>query len=78
MIQKQQINSVNYAHIFQMLINIDEYNIIIIINSDATEIFILKRLINSKESAIQKNNLYNLIIVNENSLFNENKRMIKE
>ena len=49
------------------------------INSDATEIFIFKRLADSKEFAMQKkNDSYNLIVINENSLFNENKRMMKE
>ena len=49
------------------------------INLNATEIFIFKKLTDSKEFAIQKkNNSYNLIIVNENSLFNKNKRVIEE
>ena len=49
------------------------------INSDATEIFMFKKLTDSKEFAIwKKNDSYDLIVVNENSLFNENERVIEE
>ena len=49
------------------------------INSNATEIFIFKKLTDSKEFAIQKkNDSYNLIVVDENSLSDENERVMKE
>ena len=51
----------------------------VMIDLDATEIFMFKKLINSKEFAIQrKNNSYDLIVVDENSLSNENERVVKE
>ena len=49
------------------------------INSNATEIFMFKKLTDSKEFAIQKkNDSYDLIVVDENLLFNENKKVMKE
>ena len=51
----------------------------VIIDSDITEIFIFKKLTDSKEFTIQKkNDSYNLIIVNRNSLSDENKKVIEE
>ena len=51
----------------------------VMINSDTTEIFMFKKLTDSKEFTIQKkNNSYNLIVVNRNPLFNKNERVMKE
>ena len=51
----------------------------VMINLNVTEIFIFKKLADSKEFIIQKkNNSYNLIVVNRNLLFNRNKRVIEE
>ena len=51
----------------------------VIINLNTTEIFIFKKLTDSKEFTIQKkNDLYNLIVVNRNSLSDENERVIEE
>ena len=51
----------------------------VMIDSDATGIFIFKKLTDSKEFTIQKkNDSYNLIVVNENPLFNRNERVMKE
>ena len=51
----------------------------VMINSDTTEIFMFKKLTDSKEFTIQKkNDSYDLIIVDENSLSDENERVIEE
>ena len=79
MTQKQQLKSASYACTFKTSINIDRHKIIVIIDSDTTEIFMFKKLTDSKEFAIQKkNNSYNLIVVDENPLSDENERVMKE
>ena len=79
MTQKQQLNSASYARTFKTLINIDEHKMTAMIDSDATEIFMFKKLINSKGFTIQKkNNPYNLIVVNGNPLSDENERVVEE
>ena len=51
----------------------------VMIDSDATEIFMFRKLTESKEFTIQKkNDSYDLIVVDENSLSDENKRVMKE
>ena len=62
-----------------MLININKYRFIIIINSDIKEIFILLSLVNRKKFSIYKiKNIYNLILIYGNSLISKNKRINKE
>ena len=78
-IQKQQLNSASYTCTFKMSININEHKITVMIDSDTTEIFMFKKMTDSKEFTIQKkNDSYDLIVVDENSLFNENERVIEE
>ncbi len=49
------------------------------VDFDATNNFIIKALVKREEySTRKKSNAYNLIIVDENSLFNENERVNKE
>ncbi len=49
------------------------------INSNAIDNFMARALVKRKEYLIRKkSNVYNLVIVDENSLFNENKRVNKE
>ncbi len=49
------------------------------INSSAISNFIIKAFVKRKEYSTQKkSNAYNLIIVNENLLFNKNEKMNKE
>ena len=49
------------------------------IDSDATEIFMFKKLTDSKEFAIQKkNDPYDLIVVDRNPLSDKNERVIEE
>ena len=51
----------------------------VIIDSDTIEIFMFRKLTDSKEFATQKkNNSYNLIVVDENLLSDENERVMKE
>ncbi len=49
------------------------------INFDATSNFIIKAFVERKEYSTQKkSNAYNLIIVDENLLFDENEKVNKE
>jgi hypothetical protein len=49
------------------------------INSNAIDNFITRALVKRKEYFIRKkSNAYNLVIVNENSLLNENEKVNKE
>jgi hypothetical protein len=49
------------------------------INSDAIDNFMTRALVKRKEYFTQKkSNAYNLVIVDENLLFNENEKMNKE
>jgi hypothetical protein len=49
------------------------------INSDATGNFMTRALVKKKEYSTQKKpNAYNLVIVDENPLFDENERVNKE
>jgi hypothetical protein len=49
------------------------------INFNATNNFITRALVKKKEYFIRKkSNAYNLVIVDENSLFDENERVNKE
>jgi fructose-specific component phosphotransferase system IIB-like protein len=49
------------------------------IDFDATSNFMIKALVKRKEYSIRKkSNAYNLVIVDENSLINENERVDKE
>jgi len=49
------------------------------INFNATNNFITRALVKKKEYFIRKkSNVYNLVIVDENSLFDENERVNKE
>ena len=78
-VQKKQLNSINYARIFQTSINVNEQRFTAMIDSSATENFISQILVDRKEfSTRKKNDEYDLIIINDNSLFNENERMSKK
>ena len=75
MIVHKQLNSINTTFIFQTSININEHRFTIIIDSNATENFMSQNLIKENVYLLLKKNVYNLIIINENSLFNENEKM---
>jgi len=49
------------------------------IDSDATDNFMIRALVKKKDYFTQKkSNVYNLVIVNKNSLLNKNERVNKE
>ena len=76
MIAQKQLNSVNYARIFQTSINVYERQFTTMIDFDATKNFMSKKLVDKKEFFTrEKNDEYDLIIINDNSLFNENERI---
>ena len=52
MIQKQQLNSASYACTFKTSINVNRHKMIVMIDSDATEIFMFKKPTDSKEFTI--------------------------
>lgn len=76
MIVQKQLNLINYARIFQTSINVYERQFTIMIDSDATENFMSKKLVDKKKFLTRKkNDEYDLIIINDNSLFNENEKV---
>ena len=78
-VQREQLNSVNYARIFQTSINVNEQRLTAMIDSSATENFISQILVDRKEfSTRKKNDEYDLIIIDDNSLFNEDERVSEE
>ena len=77
--QKQQLNSASYACTFKMPININRHKITVMIDLSATEIFMFKKLTDSKGFATQKkDDPYNLIVVDGNSLSDGNERVVEE
>ena len=77
--QKQQINSANYTSTFNTSIRIDEQQLIAMMNTDATENFMSQSLTRDKEfTTRRKKDFYDLIVIDENSLFNENERVNEE
>jgi len=68
-----------YARCFITSIKINDRRLIAIINFDAISNFMIKALVKREEYFTQKKfNAYNLIIVNENSLFARNEKVNKE
>jgi len=77
--QQQQLNSTAHARCFITLIKINDRRLIAMIDSDATDNFMTKALVEREEYFTRKKpDAYNLVIVDENSLFNENERVNKE
>ena len=76
MIAQKQINSINTASTFQTSINVNEHRLTAMIDSNATKNFMSEKLIQKKEFSTRlKYDFYDLVIINENSLFNENEKM---
>jgi len=72
-----QLNSI-YT-IFVMLVKINNRRFIAIIDSSTINNFIIRILIKKEEYSTQdKSNIYNLVIVDRNLLFDKNKRVNKE
>ena len=75
-IAHKQLNLISTAFIFQTSINVNEHRFTAMIDSNATKNFMSENLIKRKRLFIrQKKNVYDLIIINENSLFSENEKI---
>ena len=75
----QQLNSTNYARIFCTLIRFESHRFTTMINFDAIKNFVSFSFVNKKNLFIQKKkNVYNLMIINENSLKKNDEMIIEE
>ena len=76
MIVYKQLNLINTTSIFQTSINVNEHRFTTMIDSNATENFMSQNFIERKRLFTRKkNDSYDLIIIDENSLSNENEKM---
>jgi len=79
LVQQQQLNLTAHARCFTTLVKVDDRRFIAMIDSDATGNFMARALVKKKDYSTQKkSDAYNLVIVDENSLPDENKRVNKE
>ena len=77
--QQQQLNLTAHARCFITLVKINDYWFIAMIDSNAIDNFMIKALVKKKNYFTQKkSDAYNLIIVDGNSLFDENEKVNKE
>jgi len=77
--QQQQLNLIAHARCFITSIKINDYRLIAMVDSNATNNFMTKALVKRKEYSTQKKpNAYNLIIVDENPLLDKNEKVNKE
>jgi hypothetical protein len=77
--QQQQLNLTAHARCFITLVKVNDRRFIAMIDSNATDNFMIRALVKKKDYSTQKKpDVYNLVVVNENSLFDENERMNKE
>ena len=77
--QQQQLNLIAHARCFITLVKINDRRLIAMIDFDAINNFMTRALIERKGYSTQKKpNAYNLIIVDGNSLFDENEKVNKE
>ena len=75
----QQLNSTNYARIFCTFIRFKFHRFTTIINFDATRNFVSSFFVNKKNLLTQKKkNAYNLMIINENSLKDNDEIIIEK
>ena len=69
-------NSDKYPRIFEKYITRNDKRAFVIINSKITNNFMLRKLINKHKTTTKfKKNSYNLMIINENSLSNDDKQI---
>jgi len=79
LVQQQQLNSTAHARCFITLVKINDRRLTAMIDSDATDNFMVRALVKKKEYFTRKKpDAYNLMIVDENSLFDKNERVNKE
>jgi len=77
--QQQQLNLTAHARCFITSVKINDRRFIAMVDSDATDNFMTRALVEREEySTRKKSNAYNLIIVDENSLPDENKKVNRE
>jgi len=77
--QQQQLNLTAHARCFITLIKINDRRFIAMVDSDATDNFMIRALVKKKDYSTQKkSNVYNLVIVDKNSLLDENEKVNKE
>jgi len=77
--QQQQLNLTAHARCLITLIKINDCRFIAMIDSDATDNFMIRALVKKKDYSTQKKpDAYNLIIVDKNSLLDENEKVNKE
>jgi hypothetical protein len=77
--QQQQLNLTAHARCFITSIKINDRRFIAMVDSDATDNFMVKALVKREDYSTQKKpNVYNLMIVDENSLPDENERVNRE
>jgi len=77
--QQQQLNLTAHARCFITSVKINDCRFIAMIDSDATDNFMVRALVKKKEYSTQKKpDVYNLVIVDENSLLDENERVNKK
>jgi hypothetical protein len=77
--QQQQLNLIAHARCFIILVKVNGRRLTAMIDSDAIDNFMTRALVEREEYLTRKKpNAYNLMIVDENSLSNENERVNKE
>ncbi len=77
--QQQQLNLTAHARCFITPVKVNDCRFIAMVDSGATGNFMIKALVKKKNYSTQKKpNAYNLIIVDENSLLDENEKVNKE
>jgi len=77
--QQQQLNLTAHARCFITSVKINGRRFIAMIDSDAIDNFMIRALVKKEGYSTQKkSNAYNLIIVDENSLLDENEKVNKE
>jgi hypothetical protein len=77
--QQQQLNLTAHARCFITSVKINDRRFIAMVDSDATDNFMIRALVKREDYSIQKkSDAYNLIIVDENSLPDGNERVNRE
>ena len=75
----QQLNSTSYARAFCTFIRFEFHRLTTMINFDATRNFVSSSLVDKKDLLIQKKkDVYNLMIINEDSLKGNDEMIIKK
>jgi len=77
--QQQQLNLIAHARCFTTSVKVNDRRFIAMVDSDATGNFMARAFVKKKDYSTQKKpDAYNLVIVDENSLLDENEKVNKE